>query len=617
MTRRLVAFLVAVACFASVGAMRSDRAWRLRKAQKSIAERLEFQDRFVDYGIRLIVVKSDPNGETLIPAKPALKFARLREHTRGGTWDTTEKRWVGASAEPLTWLVDEVGEPVILHGNDLPPNLLVEGSMGGGKSVLTIQWAVLRCLEQAGTGGDMGFTIPTGGRGENVLREFRELTRPEWFAWSERKQIASFRCDVRLQFISTHNSGKSTGSRIQGQSWFAAASEEMQDCVDEDSNIHARGRDGAALGRFRRLVNATVKDFPKYRSWKNRILAARRYEAGDDNEKPTGPLLWKHVRKLGIDSPFVPESWWRELRGQMTEEDYRRKVGVEDLPSEARVYYAFDRRRNVMPIPAVGAKDVTARELGRFGPGYGFLLAHDPGRIWDVTEVMKAYELPIGVRLGWLEADLRARRPAGPDLENEVRGIHRMTEAQRVAMGLADPVWFVVGEISTKRSSSDAHVRAVMHLMKDRFGISGQPASCFVKADPFTKTHRDDEQPHISVYRIWQSHGYRIQAAAYRPAKPGHQPEAALIPVEARIDMMNSLLFNADGVTRLCVAQNDRGELLAPKLVEGFEGLEKDQFGYAERGRKDDTDVTHWPCAVGYGLWSIESSRFNQRRQAG
>ncbi len=599
MNRRLcwlLALAGVAAIVAALVAVRSDLSWRYRKAQRSIAEKLDRQDRFIDYGVKIRVVRADPKGKALIRGKPALKLAVVDEIHRGGIWDTLELDYVGPSQNPVVWLVDEIGLPVILHGDDLPVNLLVEGSMGGGKTVLTVQWTILRALEHAGTGGEIGFTAPTRARMGEALRDFRELTRRDWYRWSARDHMALFHCDARVMFVSTHKGSRDEGSRIQGQGWVAAATEEIQDAVDEDGNIEARGRDAAET--FKRCVNATIKDFPKYRSWKNRVLEAREFLPGDGDEKPTGPKLWGHVRKLGVQSPFVPESWWRRLRGTLTDEEYRRKVLCEDVASEARVYYKFDRSRNVMPLPTIGARDVTQRELERHGT-YQFLLAHDPGRVWDVTEVLRAYELPLAARIAQLP----------PEKQAEIR---RLPEKRLAEMGLLDPVWFVIGEISSKRTTTEGHVRDVKQRMRERFGAA--PAHCFVKADSTTKGHRDEEQPHVTVYKVWQEAGFRIQPAAYRPARPGHAPEAALIPVEARLDLVNTLLCNADGVTRLIVGQNDRGELLAPKLVEGFEGLEKDEFGYAERGRKDDTDLTHWPCAVGYGLWALEWTRINHRR---
>ncbi len=39
---------------------------------------------------------------------------------------------------------------------------------------------------------------------------------------------------------------------------------------------------------------------------------------------------------------------------------------------------------------------------------------------------------------------------------------------------------------------------------------------------------------------------------------------------------------------------------------------ERNEAGEAERERKDADDLSHWPAAVGYALWQVESPRINR-----
>ena len=40
--------------------------------------------------------------------------------------------------------------------------------------------------------------------------------------------------------------------------------------------------------------------------------------------------------------------------------------------------------------------------------------------------------------------------------------------------------------------------------------------------------------------------------------------------------------------------------------------MEKDAAGRAEHEKKDENDLSHWPCSVGYGLWQLEHQRMGQ-----
>lgn len=539
---------IALALAALGATVLAEHTWRLRRAKGEIAETLFAADRFVDFGVRLLVVKQDPNGRQLLKGKPRLTI--LREHRRGGIYDTRKGRFIGASRAPVTWLVSEASEPLVLHGDDLPLRLCVEGAMGAGKSTTLVQWVGLRAIEHTATGGEIGVTAPTTPRLLEIKRALLDLFPAQWHTWKERDQTLTLANGVVIRLVSTHQASAAEGSPIQGFNWVASANDEIQDSLNVDGDIEARGRD-APNGRYKRLATATVKDAPSYRSWRDRLKLTD---------------VWGFYRMSGLDSPFVVPDYWEQLRSTMTEREFQRKVLAQDLPSESRVYYAFEREQNMFPtpLPTSGVRDVTRSLLNRYGGGQ-LLIGHDPGRIYDVSVILQAFQVP----------------------------------------GQRDPVWYVVGEVTTQQASTQTHVRQLRELLDKRFGLRAEDV--LVKADPFTKNHRDDDQPHQTVYTVWKQHGFRIQPAAYKTAST----DAAQVPRQARIDMVNTLLCSATNERRLMIACDDRRQPMAPQLVKAFESMELDAAGRPERDRKGADDMSHWPAALGYALWTFERPRLN------
>jgi hypothetical protein len=72
--------------------------------------------------------------------------------------------------------------------------------------------------------------------------------------------------------------------------------------------------------------------------------------------------------------------------------------------------------------------------------------------------------------------------------------------------------------------------------------------------------------------------------------------------------MVNRLLRDADGRTRLVVALDEHARPVAPVLIESFETLEKKPGDDDPEGsqRKDEADRTHAPAALAYALWPFE-----------
>ena len=132
----------------------------------------------------------------------------------------------------------------------------------------------------------------------------------------------------------------------------------------------------------------------------------------------------------------------------------------------------------------------------------------------------------------------------------------------------------------------------------------------FLRGDPATTTGSDENHPDMTVFTVLRQHGINAKAAAYKANSVKH----GRVPKEGRLEMMNTLFHSADGVVRLVIQCDDKGNLAAPKLVEALESLERNGDWKAEAGRKDENDQTHLPCALGYALWSIEKPRLDARR---
>lgn len=77
--------------------------------------------------------------------------------------------------------------------------------------------------------------------------------------------------------------------------------------------------------------------------------------------------------------------------------------------------------------------------------------------------------------------------------------------------------------------------------------------------------------------------------------------------------MVNSLIRNANGLSRLFVAVDERKRPCAPLLVESLELSERDEAGKAETQKKSNKgpggDLSDFPAALRYALWQVERIR--------
>lgn len=251
-------------------------------------------------------------------------------------------------------------------------------------------------------------------------------------------------------------------------------------------------------------------------------------------------------RVSGKENPFVDPAFYEGLRSRYSARDYEALIEGKDVPPEAVVYHQFSYTHNVRPRFANGV-DITKRLTKQIiGRAYPYIAAQDFGVLVNATEILKAYQ--------------------DPDTE--------------------ETLWWVVDEIVSVRALAQAHARKI---------LSKYPSDAvLVIADPHLNTKDADK----SDYAAFRNEGLDIIRA--REGK---------IPIEARVSMVNALLSDADNVHRLFVDVDRHGEPVAPKLVQAFLTETRTADGRTE-GRKDlVNDWSHYPSAVGYGLWKFERLR--------
>ncbi len=527
--------------------------WNKRKLQRELADAVTAFDRYVDIGVELRVVVADPQGRNLLDGKPLLRV--VRTHRFGGMLDTSAvpPRLCGPSQRPRVWYASEDQEAVILHDDPLVCGQLVHGSEGAGKSRTAGMWLYRLWVEALGEGREFGLTAPTTVRLDFVRQEMFALFAPDWFRYAS--AAARFvMCDgTRIQLVSTYRQSAAQGSPVQGFNWSGCVRDEGQDQIDVHEDIEARGR-SAKHGRYKQLITATAKDDSAWRTLRDSLEASG---------------LWVRRTMLGMSSPFVTAKFWADKKLTMSPREYERRVLALDVGVELAVYYGWDRRRNLVALPQI-ATDVTAAILANYQsyirPGASFALVgcHDPGVIYNTTEIL------------------------------------------RLIMFGDMPTWVVVGEVQTKQTTPGEHAKAVKKYVRERFGFENGPdtSKIAIFCDPHGKGEsQTDYQTH---YMAFQKEGLDV-----------FSPSRDRIKRTARIGMVNRLLFDAASRIRLVIAVDAQRIPVAPVLVRAFETMEKRAGDDDPEGiqRKDETDQSHGPAALSYGLWPFEQEAFTEATQ--
>jgi hypothetical protein len=552
-------------------------AFQRRQIMRGISQSVEGTSRWVDVGVVVKTVVADPNGEELIEGKPRLKV--IAERRIGGMADTASNppRIVGPSREPRVWYVSEQQAAGLFHKDKTRLGQLIYGSEGAGKTRLLGMWHYVQWISNFGERREGGQTAPTETRLEFVREEMFQLFPANWF----RYQSANRRfvmCDgTRIQLVSTYRQSKAQGSPVQGYNWSWCGRDEAQDSTDVHEDIQSRGR-SARDGLYWQMATATAKDDSEWRELRDVLLASGKWLK----------------RNLSIfKSPFVPANFLADTKASTSAREFLRRFGdpitgeVGDLPPELAVYYGWLRSRNLTHRPRI-ARDVTSvilrdyRSYCRPGAGFSMLCSHDPGAIYNTTEIMQLLVYP-----------------------------HERKDASGRTVTDLVPTWTVVGELQTSQTTAREHAIALKRKLQDDFGVEmdasrDDPRPAGGKACIFVDPHGKGEAQtdYQSVYMAFQGVGLDV----FNPA-----PMTSRIQRAARIEMVNRLLSGtlSDLRPRLVVL-SDQGRSLAPKLVEAFEELKKSPGDKNPEGsrRKDESDKTHAPAALAYGLWPFEQEAF-------
>lgn len=558
----------------------SNTTYRKRKQQRAIlddrvAEYLSRNgrdfDRYVDVGVELRTVVADPDGETLIAGKPRLRV--IKSESYGGIVDTRSGELVAPSRSPVIWYASGEQELIAVHEDSEPLGQLVDGSEGAGKTRTLAMWHYFRWLEHVGEKREGGQTAPTKKRLRMFLGELRQLFPRAWYRYVKSEDLIVLCDGTRIQLVSTHQRSGDEGSPIQGYNWSWCGRDEVQDQVAVHEDIESRGRAAKLVDgviRYKQCATGTMKDSPAIRS-----LRAMMLSSGD----------WAHRRLLIVNSPFVDKDFIARKKRSMSDREFRRRMLAEDLPPELATYPAWDREKNTIHIHD-GFLDVTPAELRVWATRVplGMLGGHDPGTLWDVTLMLRAYSTP--------ETRARAARLQEPEA----------------------PIWVVIDELSTERTTSEQHVAELVRRVRSQWRMnllardgkpSGDCPQFFVRADPYGN---NDARPDKTCYTTFRNAGIRIEPAAYaaNSNKPGR------VPKEAGIELVNTLFCNAAEERRLFIAVDEQGQPCAPKLIEAIESSERDTDGKAETQKKDEYDVSHWPAALRYALWAVERPRLKR-----
>ena len=459
----------------------------------------------------------------------------------GGRFDTVARVWCGP---PRSWVTWQVG------AGQLPPldasrgRFVCVGAMGAGKTEILARACILAAILR-GRNMAIGVVAPTQKRLRIIWAKVTRLLAPAWVLETRLSDSEITLINgCKLQFVAAKIHSADVGSPIQGYSWIEAFVDEEQDVDDEAmADVLMRGRD-APNGDYRVVSSCTLKDTPAWRERK------RRYEAEPDT------VLY---RMAATANPFVAAEYWQELRARLTERQYRMRVLALDARPERAVYPEFDAALHVSARPLVGARDVTRAIVGR-----DVLIGYDPGTLFDVSIFLKAYQ----------------------------------RSAER------DPTWYVIGELTTEQTTTDAHAIA---LAKSLAHWGYTPADALMVGDPYGD-REDTNRPHVTVYKVFVSAGFKIRPAAYSTNMRGAS-KPGVVPKDAGIELVNTLLKNASGQTRLYVDVATNGTPVAPRLVAAMEMSERDESGRAERQKKTKQDLSHWPAALRYALWPFERIR--------
>ncbi len=524
--------------------MLAETTLALRRLKSEVAS-LTSDQRFVDYGVLIHVVEQAAEGDGVEVLAGRPPVVSIGQRRYGGIFDTRTQAWVGPSENPVTYYCSSAQLAVFDPAEGSAPKQCVLAAMGSGKTYGCLaKQAVLWVLQFAGQNVEIGLTAPTDKRLSILRQALFEHCPPDWFQYRAAERLFLFNCGVRIRLASTKIYSEELGSPIQGWDWVAHGGDEYQDSLGARDDIQARLR-RAPGGIGLQLVTCTAKDNPTWRAEKARM-----------DKSP----LWDLRRLEGRANPFVWQRHWDNLKVEYDERTYKRLVLALDVGPERAVYTAFDRSVNVRPLP-LGAKDVTAAVLAPVAQRADLLIGHDPGQIQQVSEYLRAYILP----------------------------------------GDKKHSWWVVGERVDRAATTEAHSINVRQDCSQWGMFDDMRRTAHVRIDPYGL---GDNKTHKSVHDQFRHLGFSTRSALVNSKTGG----PGRIHKEERIEMINRLLKNALGQSRLFIQCDDSGTPCAPRLVDSLEMAERDVLGKAETKNKSDKgkDLSDAPAALGYALLKFE-----------
>lgn len=493
-------------------------------------------------------------------------MVRIREpEDFGGIFDVRVAEFIDESVNPVVWMLSAEQRQYVLGDGDTALQTLLEGGEGAGKTTgVLARWMLYHAVEQLGQGLEWGLVAPIARRLERARQAMVEAMPREWYAWRQRDGLFTFANGAHhIRLLSAHQQSEVEGSPIQSFDWAGAGGDESQDMIGIIEDMRARGR-RAPGGRYPMMLTATMKSTPDYRTFRDRWKATPNCGVG---------------RLAAYANPYVAPKFWEERKQQLSAREYARRIDVIDVGPERSTYPSWVRADNLQPLPELGVEDVTAEILKPWGQRLTMLGGHDPGKLWDVTLMLKAF------RIG--------RSP-----------FH---------------VWWVVDELTTEETTTEQHADALVDRLRTKWGLNdldrkGNPSETggriLIRADPYSNTGNDERSPDKSVYTTLRSRGLSVLPGATTPRID--KVTIARVPKEAGIEMVNRLCCSAAKVRRLFVDCDDRREPAAPRLVNALERSDRDTDGKAETQKKNVHDLSHWPAALRYALWMLEKPRMER-----
>lgn len=454
---------------------------------------------------------------------------------------------------------DELGNPL-----EKRSRFVLVGGVGSGKSETGVR-AIGR-FQFDYRDAHIGVVAPTANKLGITWRKFLRLLHPSWISDVRMAPLMEppfilLKNGNKFQFLTASAPSKQKGTQIHGLDWIGALIDEEEQCSDAAvGDVYDRGRE-AVDGWYPVISTCTISDDPEFRA------RLEKYEKKQS-------VIDYHMSIYA--NPYVTKEYIELQKERHTERDFAQRVLAQKQKPQRATYPSYSIDTHVRPLPDVlsaGVVDVTKNVVGA-----EYLIGHDMGENFDVSVILKAYEI------------------AG------------------------ERIWYVLNELTTERTTSDEHAAELVEFLQQTYGahmlqrtragkleVDPMSPQVVIRADPHgTSEGKADE----TAYRYFQAYGFRIRPATYKKTKnPANAADPGVIKVKARVAMLNVLFRNAAGRTRLYLAEASTGLAKAERLSNALSMSQNDEQFRPEKQRKDIHDLSHWPSSTGFALWGYEHAR--------